>query len=319
VADPDTASGPDSGSGAGAGAGSGADSGSAAGGARPGGVRPPGKIAVDLDEVPATMLWNLYHRAVEARRPDAVLHDPWAVELVDAIDFPFAQTFGTDVGGRAQWQALRARTFDQQIRRFLLAHPQGTVVALGEGLETQFWRVDNNRVRWLTVDLPQPLALRERLLPAGERQRAAALPAQDLRWAEQVDGAQPVLITAQGLLMYLRPPQVRDLLAGCAARFPGQSMILDAVPHWFSARTLAGTLRTEGGYRSPPMPWAMDADQQHLLHTASPDIAEVADLRLPRGRGVVFGAVLPLLARLPVIGAKRLSVALLRFGGTPAA
>ena len=33
-------------------------------------------------------------------------------------------------------------------------HPAGTVVALGEGLETQFWRPDNGRVRWLSVDLP---------------------------------------------------------------------------------------------------------------------------------------------------------------------
>ena len=29
------------------------------------------------------------------------------------------------------------------------------MVALGEGLETQFWRVDNGRVRWLTVDCPR--------------------------------------------------------------------------------------------------------------------------------------------------------------------
>jgi O-methyltransferase involved in polyketide biosynthesis len=33
--------------------------------------------------------------------------------------------------------------FDREVRRFLAAHPGGTVVALGEGLETQFWRVDN--------------------------------------------------------------------------------------------------------------------------------------------------------------------------------
>jgi hypothetical protein len=29
------------------------------------------------------------------------------------------------------------------VRRFVAQHPAGTVVALGEGLETQFWRVDN--------------------------------------------------------------------------------------------------------------------------------------------------------------------------------
>lgn len=95
--------------------------------------------------MPETLLWNLYHRAVEARRPGAVLHDPRAVELVDAIDYPFEARFGA--GARAQWQALRARCFDDAVRRFLRDHPDGSVVALGEGLETQFWRVDDGRVR----------------------------------------------------------------------------------------------------------------------------------------------------------------------------
>jgi O-methyltransferase involved in polyketide biosynthesis len=45
-----------------------------------------------------------------------------------------------------------------------------TAVALGEGLETQFWRVDNGRCRWLTVDVPEARQVRERLLERGERQ-----------------------------------------------------------------------------------------------------------------------------------------------------
>lgn len=103
------------------------------------------KSRVDLEGVPETLLWNLYQRASEARRPDAVLTHPKAIELVDSIDYPFEQRFGK--GGLGQWQALRARRFDEEIRRFTDAHPDGQVVALGEGLETQFWRVDNGRVR----------------------------------------------------------------------------------------------------------------------------------------------------------------------------
>ena len=61
-------------------------------------------------------------------------------------------------------------TFDAAVRRFLGSHPAGTVVALGEGLETQFWRLDNGQVRWLTVDLPETMDLRHRLLPDGPRQ-----------------------------------------------------------------------------------------------------------------------------------------------------
>ena len=38
---------------------------------------------VHLDGVSETTLWTLYQRAAEAARPDCVLHDPMAVELVE--------------------------------------------------------------------------------------------------------------------------------------------------------------------------------------------------------------------------------------------
>jgi O-methyltransferase involved in polyketide biosynthesis len=89
------------------------------------------RVRLQLDGVPETLLWTLYHRAVEARRADSVLDDPMAVELVERIDYPFEQRFGA--GNLSQWQALRARCFDREVRRFLASHPDGTVVALGEG------------------------------------------------------------------------------------------------------------------------------------------------------------------------------------------
>ena len=61
---------------------------------------------VELGGIPETLLWTLYHRALEAGRPDAVLSDPLAVGLVERIDYPFAERFGG--GALAQWQALRA-------------------------------------------------------------------------------------------------------------------------------------------------------------------------------------------------------------------
>ncbi len=124
-----------------------------------------GQVSVELEGVPETLLWTLYHRATEAARPDTVLRDPKAVGVLARIDFPFEARFGPASPARAQWQALRAACFDRQVVRFLSDRPDATVVALGGGLETQFWRVDNGRVRWLTVDLPETIAVRRELLP----------------------------------------------------------------------------------------------------------------------------------------------------------
>jgi O-methyltransferase involved in polyketide biosynthesis len=94
-------------------------------------------VRVALDGVPETLLWTLYHRASEARRGDAVLHDPMGVELLERIDFPFAERFGRASDVLAQAQALRALRFDQAIRRFAAAHPGGTAAA---GRSGACWR-----------------------------------------------------------------------------------------------------------------------------------------------------------------------------------
>jgi O-methyltransferase involved in polyketide biosynthesis len=116
---------------------------------------------------------------------------------VEAIDYPIAERFGGP-SVLSRWQALRVRRFDHEVRRFLAAHPDGTVVALGEGLETRFWRVDNGPVRWVTVDLPETIAVRERLLPRADRQDVIASSALDEGWMDAVDASRGVLLTARG-------------------------------------------------------------------------------------------------------------------------
>jgi O-methyltransferase involved in polyketide biosynthesis len=264
-------------------------------------------VRVELGGVPETLLWTLYHRAVEARRADAVLHDPLAVEVVDALDYPFAERFGD--GGAAgvfgQWQALRAGTFDDEVRRFMGAHPGGTVVALGEGLETHFWRVDDGAVRWLGVDLPETVALRAAVVPRVSRVASVAASALDVEaWAGRVDARGPVLITAQGLLMYLTRAEVHGLIGALAARFPGSWLVFDAVPSWMARRTPA---RHDGAYVAPPWHWALDAREEAALRTL-PGVASLASVRVRRGRGVVQGVVVPAISRAGAIRRRLLSI-----------
>ena len=269
------------------------------------------KVVAELGRLPETLLWTLYHRAVEARREDAVLRDPMAVELVERIDYPFETRFGSGEGV-SQWQALRARCFDEAVLRFLTDNPEGTVVALGEGLETQFWRVDNGSVRWLTVDLPEVVELRDRLLPRESRLRALAGSALDEAWAEEADTAAGVLVTAQGLLMYFAPDEARGLVSTCAERFRGGGLVFDVVPRWLVERSRRGQLKMKSGYEPPPWSWGFDGDEEKRLR-ALPNVAELRTLRLPRGRGVVHGALLPAAARVAGLRRLMLSVLAARF------
>jgi hypothetical protein len=206
--------------------------------------------------VSETMLWALHNRATEARRPDGILIDPDSVRIHASIDYDFARNFGEPAGTLA----ARAVAIDSVLKRWIVRHPDGLVVSLGEGLETQVRRVDNGRVRWLSVDLPAAMRLREEFLPPTGRCRHLAVSALDLRWMDAVDPAGGVFIVAQGLLMYLQPAEVRRLLTAIAGRFPGANLVFDAVPRWFSRLTLLG-LRQTPHYRLPPMPWGVNRDE----------------------------------------------------------
>jgi len=268
-------------------------------------------MPVTLDAVPETLLWNLYHRAAEARRPDTVLPDPRAVELVDTIDFPFEARFGPATPALAQWQALRAACFDREVRTFLWHHPGGTVVALGEGLETQFWRVDQGSVRWAGVDLPAAIALRRELLPDDSRVRLIACSALDERWLDEVDRSGPVLVTAQGLFMYLARDEVHRLLTMCAARIPSGGIVFDAVSP--RMRDRSGREPARGGYRPPRWTWAIDRDERRLIR-AIPNVADLETLRLPRGRGIAFRYLVPLAQTVPPLRNGLLSILRARLG-----
>lgn len=219
------------------------------------------RVRPDLDGVPETTLWTLYHRAREAGRSRSPLHDPKAIEVMRNIDFDFKGRFGSGPPAFGRFIGFRAMAFDRVVGSVLRTDPDATVVALGEGLETQFWRMDNDRVRWFTVELPETAALRETLLPSDPpRRRLFAGSATDPVWIDEL-AARPgdrVVVIAQGLLMYLAPTQVRDLIIRCSAAFPGGLLAFDTVPPFFSRLTLAGKMRGPGGYAAPPMPWGVD-------------------------------------------------------------
>jgi O-methyltransferase involved in polyketide biosynthesis len=269
------------------------------------------RIRIDLSGVPETLLWTLYYRAQEAAHSRSVLPDPLAVQLVRRIDYPFRERLGRGAR-RAQWQGLRACTFDQRIRGFLRGHPGGTVVALGEGLETQFWRVDDGRLRWVGVDLAETGSLRRQVLPPDSRRQQVDGSVLDDDWMTRVEPGAPVLVTAQGLLMYLQREQVHRLLVRLARRFPQAELVFDGVPRWTSAVTVQSVGRPQRAMPAPPMPWWMDHREAAALH-ALPGVAAVRRLQPPRGRGPLHGVLLPLVGRLPGLRSQILSTWSVRF------
>lgn len=225
-----------------------------------------------LSGIPQTMLLTFYNRICEARRPDGILYDPEALRIYEMLDFDFVSIFGeTPRGG----MAARAVFFDRILTEWLRDNPDGFVVSLGEGLETQRHRVDNGKVRWLSIDLPEATALREKLLKSTDRFKNLSGSAFDFSWMSQVDPSQGVFIVAQGLFMYFEEDEVCKLVTEVFKRFPNVHLLFDFVSKSFVQKTQKG-FQVTPRYTLPAMAWGLKYDEvEQLLRTWLPEAISI--------------------------------------------
>ncbi len=186
--------------------------------------------AVSLEGVEKTLLLPLWARAKENQKKNPFLPDQSAPRILRDLGFDSAQMDKAfDEYYQLIW-VVRAKMLDEEVVRFLARCPRGTVVNIGAGLDTTFERIDNGAVHWYDLDLPEVIALRRKLL-AGERPRYhhLACSALDYSWMDVVSVhlPRPFLFVAEGVLMYLEEPQVKQLVLTLRERFPGSELIAD--------------------------------------------------------------------------------------------
>lgn len=187
-----------------------------------------------LDGVPETLLIPLWARAVENGKAEPLLRDPRAAEIMRHIEYDFdtfARTVG--VGGRSQVGCvMRGQVLDRWVTRLLEATPEAAVIEIGAGLDTRFERVDNGRLLWFDLDLPEVIDLRRRFFKEEARRVFVAESILDNDWIELVRSVaedRPKLFLAEGVLMFFEETEVKTLFARIADNFPGSRIAFDAV------------------------------------------------------------------------------------------
>jgi O-methyltransferase involved in polyketide biosynthesis len=188
----------------------------------------------NLQGVASTLMVPLACRAIETVRPDAIISDPKAVEVYEALDGnpDFLMGMGkVDVFVTA----MRVRQFDFFARDFLARNPGGTVVDLGCGLDTRFDRLDDGQLKWVGVDLAEVIKLRREVLPDGERCKTIPKSMLDISWLDEVEKLKkPAIFLAEGVFPYFSTEDVRPLVTEMGRRFPGGELVYDAANEFIS-------------------------------------------------------------------------------------
>jgi len=115
-------------------------------------------------------------------------------------------------------------------------------------------------MRWLSVDLPEAIEVREKFIMPSARFKHLAADATAITWMDHVDPQPAPFIVAQGLFMYLPPKDVETIFVSIGQRFPRSKLLFDVVPRALSQRTLAGHQETPD-YKLPRMPWGLEREE----------------------------------------------------------
>ncbi len=192
-----------------------------------------------IGDVAATSFVTLYCHAIETVSDNPILSDPKSVEITTELNKTLSCSNHTLdrilVAGTLDKRlvvhiALRAKKYDDYARDFLQRFPDGVVVNIGCGLDSRFLRIDNGRVVFYDLDLPEIIAIKKAFFFETERYHLIASSVLDFGWMAPVLRHQgPFLFMAEGVFMYLDGEAVRSLVLEIQKKFPGSELVCEVV------------------------------------------------------------------------------------------
>ena len=151
------------------------------------------KYKIEKNTVQETLILPLYSRKLCTELYPNLYQDETAVRLIDQIDYDFSEA---EENSRSLMQrfgalevAMRQNDLAFEVQAYLKTHPCAAVVNLGCGLDNTGRACDNGRCKIYNLDFPDVIALRQQLLPAGEREQNIPCDLKDPTWLDKIDAS----------------------------------------------------------------------------------------------------------------------------------
>lgn len=190
------------------------------------------KYKIEKNTVQETLILPLYSRKPCSELYPNLYRDETSVRLIGEIDYDFSEA---ETNSRSLMQrfgslevAMRQNDLAIEVRDYLKAHPNAAVANLGCGLDSTGRNCDNGSCIIYNLDYPDVIAVRNELLPAGERETNIPCDLNDTAWFYQINASGGAVFFASGVFYYFLMEQVKALVQAMAGAFPGGVLVFDA-------------------------------------------------------------------------------------------
>lgn len=164
----------------------------------------------ELDTVEDTLFVPMLGRIYASEHVPHILNDKKALELKPHLP---SNIKGQDTQNQytLMASAVRSVNMDRYIKDFIKCEEKGIIVNLGCGLETTFYRNDDNKHLWYEIDLPDVINYRKTLLTESDHDKYLIGDAFSEDWIKTIreeHPTEPILLTASGLFYYFEKEKV---------------------------------------------------------------------------------------------------------------
>ena len=250
------------------------------------------KYHIERNTVQETLIIPLYGRKVCSDHFPHLFSDPEAERVCAMLDYDFAEKGKKMETMAGLFGALEVaqRQYDIgcEVKDYLKAHPKAAVVNLGCGLDDTFRKCDNGLCKGYNIDMPDVIAIRNDLLPAGEWEKNLGCDLNDFAWMDEIDATEGAVFYATGVFYYFRTEDVKKLFRQMAKRFPGAVLAFDAC-NKRGAKLMTKTWLKEAGIANVDAYFSLDDATE--LREWSKDLAAVTTRSYMRGYRDIYHEV----------------------------
>lgn len=244
------------------------------------------RIKVNLNGTAETMLQSFYARAKYSKKKGHKFYDAKAVELVERIDYDFSLAEGDST--MSNGVIARTIVFDELVKAFIDKNPECTIVNIACGLDTRVYRMDNGRITWYNLDLPETIEVRNQIYQEQGRISTVGISVLDSAWAEKIKVRGKMLFIIEGLSMYLTAQENRKMLEIIRDNFDNATVMMECLAKkWVNKEKIEKSIQNTGAN------FVFGADCFDDLGDIATGFKKIKDDNITRGMIEIFPILKP--------------------------
>jgi O-methyltransferase involved in polyketide biosynthesis len=214
--------------------------------------------ALPLKDVQETLLLPLWGRAIETKKNKPIFIDEKAVEIAKIIPYDLA-SFSKKLSRTAHLGFIaRSIYYDNKIREFIRKYPEATIVNIGCGLDTTFDRIDNGKIQWIDLDLPEVIDFRKEYISESDRRVFISKSVFDTSWYNHIKNKNEIMFMIAGVLEYFSDSELKQLFNDFFNYCPGVEVLFDYCSEIGRKAMNKSLLKTTDLIRSARLIWSLD-------------------------------------------------------------